>query len=96
MDDVEVYKKANLDRKLFSKIRCNPSYRPKKKTAVALAVALELNIKETEDLLGRAELALSPSNQFDLIITWFLKNKIYNIYEINLVLFDHHQPLLGG
>lgn len=93
--DVEVYKKANIDRKLFSKIRCNVDYKPKKKTAVALAIALELDLSETEDLLGRAEIALSPSNKFDLIIRYFITNRVYDIYAINLALFQHEQPTLG-
>ena len=96
LSDVDVYKKANLDRKLFSKIRCNAKYHPKKKTAVALAIALELSIEETRDLLERAEIALSPSSKFDIIITWFIQNRKYDIYEINLALFNHKQPLLGA
>lgn len=95
MSDVDVYKKANLDRKLFSKIRCNVDYTPKKKTAVALAIALKLNLDETKDLLGRAEMALSPSNKFDLIIEYFIQNNVYDIYAINLLLFEHNQQLLG-
>lgn len=96
MSDVEVYKKANVDRKLFSKIRCNPDYRPSKKTALALAVALELNLDQTVDLLARAELALSPSIRFDLVIRYCIEREIYNIYDINALLFEYDLPLLAG
>ena len=95
LTDAEVYKKANIDRKLFSKIRCNPEYLPKKKTAVALAMALELNMDETLDLLGRAGIALSDSSRFDLIITYCIENKIYDLFTVNALLFEYDQPILG-
>ena len=95
MDDVTVYKKANIDRKVFSRIRCKEDYRPKKKTAVAFAIALELDMPTMLDLLSRAEIAFSPSNKFDLIITYFITNKVYDIYEINAALFKYGQPILG-
>lgn len=95
MDDVTVYKKANIDRKVFSRIRCKEDYRPKKKTAVAFAIALRLDMPTMLDLLSRAEIAFSPSNKFDLIITYFVTNKIYDIYEINAALFKYGQPILG-
>ena len=94
--DVEVYKRANLDRKLFSKIRTGKGYMPGKRTAIALAIALELTLDETNDLLARAGYALSHSQMFDVIVEYFIINGKYDIYEINQVLFGYDLPLLGG
>lgn len=96
LTDPEVYKKANLDRKLFSKIRSSEAYLPKKKTVLALAIALELNMDETIDLMARAGLALNPNSRFDLIVGYCITHKIYNIFDINTYLFEYDQPLLGA
>lgn len=93
-DEIELYKKANIDRKLFSAIRCNVNYKPKKKTAVALGIALELDMMEMMDLLQRAGMALSPSNKFDLIISYCIDKRIYDIFEVNAILFKYDQPTL--
>ena len=93
--DPEVYKKANVDRKLFSKIRNNPAYKPSKTTALAFAVALELNLDETKDFIGRAGYALSPSSKADIIVEYFIRRKKYDIFIINETLFTFQQPLLG-
>ncbi len=94
--DSEVYKKALLSKQHFSKIRNNPNYKPTKPTAIALALALELNLDQTRDLIGRAGYALTNSSKFDLIIQYHIENKKYNVVEINTVLYEFDQSLLGS
>lgn len=96
MTEPDVYKKANMDRKHFAKIRKNKEYQPNKITALALAFALELNLDETKDFIGRAGYALTHSSKMDIIIEHFIINANYDVFELNETLFAFDQPLIGG
>lgn len=93
--DSYIYNRANVSRQHFSKIRNNPQYKPSKATALAFAIALELDLKQTEDLIGRAGYALTNSSKFDVILRYFIERKNYNIVEINMALYEFDQSLLG-
>src|SRR5574344_121203 len=95
LKDSTVYKKANINRKHFSKIRNDVDYCPTKKTVFAFIIALELSMDEAVDLLNKAGFAISNSSKFDIIISYFIHQKNYDLYEINEVLFKYEQPLLG-
>ncbi|MBO4902066.1 MAG: macro domain-containing protein [Lachnospiraceae bacterium] len=95
LTDVEVQKRANLDRKAFSKLKCGTTRNPSKSTALALAVALQLNLDETKDLLSRAGFAFSPCSRQDLIVQYFIEREAYDIHEINIALFEHGEESLG-
>lgn len=96
MTDVAAYKRSNIDRKLFSKIRSNKTYNPTKRTVLAFTIGLELSLGEARDLLARAGYAFSPCHKGDVIVTWFLENKRYDINQVNAALFDFDQELLGA
>ena len=96
LTDATVYKRANISRQLFSKIRGNAAYRPTKQTAVALVMALELDLEEAQDLLGRAGLTLSRSSTFDVIVRFFIERGIYDLFQLNEALFYYDQPLVGS
>ena len=95
MTEAQCYKKANISRKHFSKIRNDKNYRPKKSTALAFAIALELSLEETEQLLKKAGYALTHSSRADIIVEYFIINGNYNIFDINDALWSFDQPLLG-
>jgi O-acetyl-ADP-ribose deacetylase (regulator of RNase III) len=96
ISDVTAYKRSNIDRKLFSKIRSNKTYNPTKRTVLAFTIGLGLSMEEAEDLLVRAGYAFSPCHKRDVIVQWFLKNQKYDINQVNAALFDYDQELLGA
>lgn len=96
LTDAEVYRRANLSRQLFAKVRRDDHYRPTKQTAVALACALELSLNETRSLLERAGYALSHASKFDIIVEYFLAHGHHDVFELNELLFAFDQPLVGS
>ena len=96
MRDSTCYKRAGVDRKLFSKIRSNPFYRPSKPTALAFAIALELDLDQTAELLRKAGYALSHSSKFDVIVEYFIVNRRFDLHELNVALYEFDQPLING
>ena len=94
MDDPAVYKNANISKKVFSDIKNRPDYKPSKKTALSFAIALNLTLEETQDLLARAGLTLSPSSRFDLVVAYCISHGVYDFYTINNALFDNDQECI--
>lgn len=94
LDEVEVYNKAHIDRRLFSKIRSNSQFKPSKKTAICICLGMQLNLDETKDLLSKAGYTLSHSSKADLIIEYFIRNEDYDLDILNQVLYEYNEPLL--
>ena len=96
LTNVEVYTRANLDKRLFAKIKSNVDYMPKKQTALALCLALHLNMDEAKDLIARAGYTFSPSNKVDLVIRYFIEKEVFDVYTVDVALFDHDLPMLSN